>query len=166
MNIPSPNDDLTPERQTNSASGEQKNIEPFPESIYDYADETTYVGILEQSHGQITLTNPLCGDETHLSFQLTPDRRIEKIRHQTNGCELCRASANIMCNALTGANLAQIKEVRSTLQMLLTQNQFALWSSTDLQKLEVFTSIDAINDRKNCVMLPFNALLGAMQVGT
>lgn len=54
--------------------------------------------------------NPICGDQLSLEVRLGDDQRIEEAWFDGKGCAISQAAASILCEAIEGKTLEQLKE--------------------------------------------------------
>ena len=137
----------------------------YQEAIIALAKEALAMPLLDEADVRVTVDNPLCGDRVTLDLLLEDGGRIRKIGNKTRGCLLCQAaSAAIGRNApgRTAADLeAETALLGEALQAGFDQHQAALWPD-----LRVFAPVHRHKSRRDCVLLPFKALLqGLDQAG-
>lgn len=101
--------------------------------------------------------NPLCGDRVILDLRLT-DGRIGAIGHDVRGCLLCEAAAATIATSLTGATLQNARAMIAAATALVREGIPA----DDFVELEIFTPVHGAKSRRDCVLLPFNALEKAL----
>ena len=103
--------------------------------------------------------NPLCGDRIAIYLRLK-DHRIEEASFQGSGCAIAKASASIMTDAIMGHTQA---EARSLCVRIETLMNGANESTTDLGECEALLRIRDYPVRISCAMLPWRALLDALE---
>ena len=103
-------------------------------------------GRLTAPHLSATVDNPLCGDRVTIDLALTDDR-VAAVGHQVRGCLLCEAAAEL---AAAGAAARAIV------------NEGAAAPAGDWSALAVFAPVHDIKSRRDCVLLPFEALAKAL----
>lgn len=133
--------------------------------IVDRARTPLYAGQLEQADVQGEGKNPLCGDKTRVELQMA-DTHISQIRHQTRGCAICLAAADLMAERLTGLTVPQALDLSHRFfAMLVAEPASALNANTDtpaLGPLEAFAPLRAHRARIRCAELPWVALKEAL----
>ena len=97
--------------------------------------------------------NPLCGDEIQLFFKINKGK-ITEVSYQGKNCVYCQASANLLSNNSNGKKVEEMIEVCDCANEFF-KNKSAL--SDNLKKYKELLSSKNIN-RKECILLPFNAL--------
>ena len=107
--------------------------------------------------------NPYCGDAVSVVVALdaTGDR-LEALRCRVEGCELCRASADLMAECLQGRTLREASQLDHDFQWLLSTGT-CVWSADHpLNSLSSFGALQAVPARSSCAALPWQALRQAL----
>ena len=104
--------------------------------------------------------NPLCGDEIQLFFKINKGR-ITKVSYQGKNCVYCQASANLISVNSNGKGVEEMIEVCDCANEYF-KNKGDL--SENLQKYKELLNSKNIN-RKECILLPFNALKKGLSNG-
>ena len=107
------------------------------------------------------MDNPLCGDRVTLDLSIK-DGRIAEIAHHVRGCLLCEASAATIAEHGRGADRATL-EAMSTAARTLDGRGRRL--DPHWQCLEIFRPVHGAKSRRECVLLPFEALKRAASAG-
>jgi nitrogen fixation NifU-like protein len=110
-------------------------------------------GRLPQADASATVDNPLCGDRVTLDLKLA-DGRIAAIGHEVRGCLLCEAAAATIAEFLRGGRAGEIEAVSAAAKRLMKEGHVdPHWPC-----LEIFTPVHNAKSRRDCVLLPFEAL--------
>ena len=117
-------------------------------------------GTLDNPDASETLDNPTCGDRITIQVKLE-DGRITHLNHQNRSCVLCQAAASLMSESAIGREASEISATRDNLQSLLQGE--AVQFTPEWKKLEFFNVVSAHKSRHNCVLLPFDALIKALE---
>ena len=82
----------------------------FRENILDHYKHPRNHGTLE--HPDITFedANPLCGDRIRMDINVR-DGRIDQVRFSGIGCSISRAAASMLCEAVEGKTLEEVKKL-------------------------------------------------------
>lgn len=82
----------------------------YRENILEHYKHPRNRGTLE--HPDITYedANPLCGDRVRMDLQVK-DGRIEQIRFSGVGCSISQAAASMLCEAVEGKTLDEVKQL-------------------------------------------------------
>ena len=97
--------------------------------------------------------NPLCGDEIQLFLKIK-NGKINGISYQGKNCVYCQASANLLSSDSNG------KKVEEMIEVCDCANEFFISKgklSNNLKRYKELLSSKNLN-RKECILLPFNAL--------
>ena len=97
--------------------------------------------------------NPLCGDEIQLFLKINKGK-ITEFSYQGKNCVYCQASANLLSNNSNGKGVEEMIEVCDCANEFFKKKGDL---STNLKKYKELLSSKNIN-RKECILLPFNAL--------
>jgi nitrogen fixation NifU-like protein len=111
-------------------------------------------GRLASAAASITVDNPLCGDRVTLDLEKNGDT-VKAIGHEVKGCLLCEASAATIAVFGQNRSPSELREMALAARALMKDGtpvpeQFA--------GLRVFTPVHATKSRRDCVLLPFEAL--------
>lgn len=111
-------------------------------------------GRLASAAASITVDNPLCGDRVTLDLE-KDEGVVRAIGHEVKGCLLCAAAAATIAQFAPNRSPAALREMATAARALMKEGtpvpeQFAA--------LRVFTPVHASKSRRDCVLLPFEAL--------
>jgi nitrogen fixation NifU-like protein len=111
-------------------------------------------GRLAAAAASITVDNPLCGDRVTLDLE-TSEGTVKAIGHEVKGCLLCAASAATIAAFGQNRSPSELREMAVAAKALMKDGtpvpeRFA--------GLRVFTPVHAAKSRRDCVLLPFEAL--------
>ncbi len=110
----------------------------------------------------VTLDNPLCGDRVTLDVTLA-EGRVAAVGHQVRGCLLCEAAAETIAAQAPGKTAGELEQASAAVQAILTDGASA--PSGEWSTLAVFTPVHRAKSRRDCVLLPFEALGKALGGG-
>lgn len=117
---------------------------------------------LDDADASITLDNPLCGDRVTVALRCDAQGRIIALAHGARGCVLCRAATAVLGANAAGRDMADLLAVRAGLEGQLRDGdpppEDPPWS-----ELAVFTPVASHKSRHDCVLLPFDAALQALE---
>ena len=111
-------------------------------------------GRLADATGSATVDNPLCGDRVTLDLS-TKDGRATEIRHHVRGCLLCEAAAATIAEYGRGADPAMLQAMSGAARALMAEGGPL---DPQWQCLEIFRPVHGAKSRRDCVLLPFEAL--------
>ena len=118
-------------------------------------------GRLPDATSTATVDNPLCGDRVTLDLAVK-DSRIEAIGHHVRGCLLCEAAAATIAEYCRGNGKAELEAMSAAARKLMAEGG-AL--EPRWQCLEIFRPVHQAKSRRDCVLLPFEALKRAASAG-
>ena len=118
-------------------------------------------GRLPDATSSATVDNPLCGDRVTLDLAVK-DGRIAAIGHHVRGCLLCEAAAATIAEHGRGADRATLDAMRDAARMLMAEGGEL---APQWQCLEIFRPVHQAKSRRDCVLLPFEALKRAASAG-
>jgi nitrogen fixation NifU-like protein len=115
-------------------------------------------GRLASAAASVTVDNPLCGDRVTLDLD-TRDGTVKAIGHEVKGCLLCAASAATIAAFGQNRSPSELREMAVAAKALMKDGtpvpeRFA--------GLRVFTPVHSAKSRRDCVLLPFEALSKAL----
>lgn len=117
-------------------------------------------GRLPQPGASATVDNPLCGDRVTLDL-VVEDGKLAAIGHQVRGCLLCEAAAATIAEHCRGTGKAELDAISAAARKLMVEGGEldAAWRC-----LEIFRPVHQAKSRRDCVLLPFEALARAASV--
>ncbi|HEY4161748.1 MAG TPA: iron-sulfur cluster assembly scaffold protein [Dongiaceae bacterium] len=115
-------------------------------------------GRLPAPAASITLDNPLCGDRVTLDLAISGDK-VVAVGHEVRGCLLCEASAATIAEFAAGRQPAELRDMSAAVQALLKEGTSP---PEPFAGLEVFSPVHGSKSRRDCVLLPFEALTQAL----
>lgn len=115
-----------------------QSVDLYNDHILSHFDEPYHKGNLKGATHQLSLRNPVCGDEILLQL-IIKDEKIQQTCFQAEGCIISQAAASILCQHIEGA---QIDEMRN----MNPQDML------DLLKVPLTAT------RQQCGLLPFKTL--------
>lgn len=103
--------------------------------------------------------NPLCGDNVTIYLSMEGDR-INDISFQGSGCAISKASASLLTDSLKGKSKAQVEELFDKVHDLVTTGRV---NGAAIGKLTVFAGVHKFPARVKCAILPWYAVVAAME---
>jgi nitrogen fixation NifU-like protein len=94
--------------------------------------------------------NPLCGDRIHLYF--ADDGSM--LSHESQGCAIMIASAELMADAVAGKDVAQIRQLQAQFEAIVTTGT----QNPALGALNALANISQYRSRIRCATLPWTTL--------
>jgi len=115
---------------------------------------------LDAPDASARVDNPLCGDRVTIDLKLK-DGRITAVGHRVQGCALCEASAALIRENAPGHDAGDLEAVRNHLLAYLEGGD-GNGATLDWKGLESFAPVREFKTRHDCVRLPFDAALKAL----
>ena len=105
--------------------------------------------------------NPLCGDHiwVHLNVE---HNQLTAIQFKGDGCAICKASASMMTQALSGHSLDEVEVIISEFKRLVKGELDPDDGSHHLGRLTIFSGIWQYPARVKCAALAWHAASGAL----
>jgi nitrogen fixation NifU-like protein len=100
--------------------------------------------------------NPMCGDRVHLFLA------GDVVFHESRGCAIMTASADLMADAVAGLSAPQIAQARAAFEALVTSGV----TDPSLGDLNALAGVSAYRSRIRCATLPWTALTAALETRT
>lgn len=134
--------------------------ELYHQAIVALARQARDAARLEAPSASATVSNPLCGDRATLDVTVS-GQAITAIGHKVRGCLLCKAAATVITEAAPGADATDARSVAAQVDAMLKASGKApegAWAA-----LSAFRPVIAHKSRHDCVLLPFQALVAALE---
>jgi len=112
-------------------------------------------GELPEGAAVLQRDNPLCGDRVRLHGEVG-ERALAGLACETRGCQLCLASASMMCEEIEGRALQECVALCSRVLALGAQDGPGVALPGDMHALE---KVRDFPERLRCVTLPWEALM-------
>jgi len=129
----------------------------YRDRVIDHGRSPRHAGVLADASHRATAHNALCGDRVAMTLRLDGEGRIGALRHQSEGCLLCLASASLMAGDVPGLDAAGVADRLRALRAAITQGDGA-----DLGELGALAGVAAHPARHRCVLLPWECLQQAL----
>ena len=105
--------------------------------------------------------NPVCGDKVTITMRLDGRGRIMAFAHETKACVFTQASAAILGEHLLGADEQRVRRLRNEVEAMLVGNGAPGAPFADYAAL---AGVAVHKNRHTCVLLPIDAIIGALSV--
>jgi len=138
-----------------SSADELKQV--YQQTVIEHSREPHHFGRLESATHQAEGFNPLCGDKTRVYLQIENDL-VERISHETSGCAICKASASMMADTVSGQSIATADALIAQTDNMLNGDA----SNKPGLPLESLEGVRAYPSRIKCATLPWRSLQAAM----
>ena len=126
--------------------------------IIKIAADTSNCGINKNSNLIATSKNKFCGDKITIEIEVFKNK-IEKMSYETESCIFCQASASLLSKIIKKANIDNLTDDMNEINMSYKNKKIVL-----KKKYKPFRVLfqQKYKERFNCILLPFNALLKAV----
>lgn len=129
----------------------------YQQVIIDHSKSPRNFRVLDGAHRTAQGRNPLCGDQVTLFLQLEGDV-IRDISFQGSGCAISKASASLLTESLKGRTTGEARVIFERIHALVTHGG----EGANLGKLAVFAGVHRFPARVKCAILPWHAMLAAL----
>jgi nitrogen fixation NifU-like protein len=104
--------------------------------------------------------NPMCGDRVQVWVKLTPDGAIAETGFEARGCEISRASADLMVEAVAGRTPADTRALFARFRDMVKSGDCP--DCAALEPLRPLASVYEYPSRIKCATLAWQALTAAL----
>jgi nitrogen fixation NifU-like protein len=110
--------------------------------------------------------NPMCGDRVQVWVKYAEDGGIAETGFEARGCEISRASADLMVEAVAGHSADETRALFERFRVMAQTGQCPDCDAA-LETLKPLASVHEYPSRVKCATLPWHALVAALdQTGT
>ena len=126
--------------------------------IIKIASDTSNCGIKKKSNLIVTSKNKMSGDKITVEIE-TENNIVKRMFYETEACIFCQASASLLAKIIKKTNIRKLQDDINDInashknKKIVLKKQYKLFKKLFLQKY---------TERFNCILLPFNALLKAV----
>ena len=131
----------------------------YREIILDHYRAPRNRGEIESPTCSADGSNPLCGDQVHVSVELDGDR-IESIRFSGEGCSISQASASMMTEHVLGLDGAHMRAAIDQFQALMLNGEPP--EDSELGDSEALAGVAKFPARVKCALLGWKTLEQAL----
>jgi nitrogen fixation protein NifU and related proteins len=129
--------------------------ELYQSLIMDRSRKPRFAGRLEIFDVEAKGDNPMCGDRVHLFLQ----RDGMKVQHESRGCAIMTASADLMAEAVANKSPAEIQNLRAAFEEMVNTGK----TGSMLGDLNALSGVSEYRSRIRCATLPWSALADAVK---
>ena len=127
--------------------------------IIKIASSSSNVGLTNKYSFKSNLTNSICGDKIKLELT-SKNLKIKSMRYETESCVYCEASASLLAQRIKNLNINSIIKDLNTLKHINKNQKFTF--PTNFKDFKILIHKGNLS-RINCINLPFDAVLKALQ---
>lgn len=136
----------------------------YNEKILDFAANIGQTEKLAAPQAIVTHHSPLCGSRITVELEMAGGK-VVGYSQQVKACALGQASASIFGRHVVGQEAATLRELLKRMRAMLKENAAppdAGFAGGAFQDLEVLTPVREHKARHNAVLLPFEAVVKAI----
>jgi nitrogen fixation NifU-like protein len=122
----------------------------YHDVIMERNRQPRYAGRMPRFDTEAEGENPLCGDRIHVYF--ADDGSV--LSHESQGCAIMIASAELMADAVAGKDATQIRQLRAAFEAVVTTGT----ENPALGALNALANISEYRSRIRCATLPWTTL--------
>jgi nitrogen fixation protein NifU and related proteins len=134
-------------------------VELYQQVILDHSKSPRNFRKLPEANRIAQGYNPLCGDNYTIYAVMDGDV-IKEIAFQGSGCAISKSSASLMTDSLKGKTKAEVKALFDKVHDLITTGRV---NDSGMGKLSVFAGVHKFPARVKCAILPWHAVLAAVE---
>ncbi len=134
----------------------------YQQLIMQRAREPLHAGVVQPADAAAEGSNPFCGDSVRVTVALSPGGGPTRVLHQTRGCAICTASADLMAETVEGLDAAAIRSLFERFDAMLHGSPSES-AASGLGLLDAFENLHEYRSRIRCATLPWAALLDALE---
>ena len=131
----------------------------YNEKILNFAAHIGQTERLADADATVTQHSPLCGSRITVDLKLA-DGRVTAYGQQVRACALGQAAASILGRHIVGQDAATLRRLADTMRTMLKENGPPPGEA--FADLEVLIPVREHKARHNAVMLPFEAVVKAI----
>jgi nitrogen fixation NifU-like protein len=128
--------------------------------IMERARHPLHAGRVEAPQAEAEGNNPMCGDRVRLSLRCDEAGVIIEAAHETRGCAICVASADVLAEAVIGRVGSEMAPLAAEFETMVQTGLVP--EREDFAMLQAFAGVFAYRSRHRCATLPWQALTAAM----
>lgn len=130
----------------------------YQQVILDHSKSPRNFRKLDGANRMAEGKNPLCGDQITLYLQMDGDI-VRDISFQGSGCAISKASASLLTDSLKGKGREEIRRLFDQVREMITTGKV---DGDEVGKLAVFAGVHKFPARVKCAILPWHAMVAAM----
>lgn len=130
----------------------------YSEAILAHARRPAHRGRPEGADLEARGSNPMCGDRIDVFVRLEGGL-VAAAGFEARACEICAASADLMCAAVPGLDLGAVRGMAREVGEMARTGDGAVVA----EELRPLSAVHEYPSRTRCVTLPWSALVEAME---
>lgn len=105
--------------------------------------------------------NPMCGDRVTVWLKLAADGTIAETGYDARGCEISKASADLMVEAVQGHSPADTRAMFNRFRTMVQGGECP--ACAEFEPLKPLAAVHAYPSRIKCATLPWHAMVAALE---
>jgi len=134
----------------------------YQEVILDHNKRPRNFGVLPDANRRALGHNPLCGDRLTLYLKLDSDR-VAGVSFEGSGCAISKASASLMTDAVKGKSIAEVRDLFTRFQTMVTLPLEQEIDTEGMGKLAALGGVRTFPVRIKCASLAWHTLKAALE---
>jgi nitrogen fixation NifU-like protein len=134
-------------------------LELYQQVILDHSKTPRNFRKLEGANRVAQGYNPLCGDN-YTIYALIEGDVVKDLAFQGSGCAISKSSASLLTEALKGKTKTEVKALFDKVHEMITSGKV---DESGMGKLAVFAGVHKFPARVKCAILPWHAVLAAVE---
>lgn len=131
----------------------------YQQLILDHSKSPRNFRKMEGANRKAEGKNPLCGDQITLYLRMEGDV-IKDISFQGSGCAISKASASLLTDSLKGKSRHEVIDLFEKIHDMVTTGKAG---GEAIGKLAVFAGVHKFPARVKCAILPWHAMIAAVE---
>lgn len=132
----------------------------YNEAILSHSRAPRHGQRLAAFDGSAKGDNPMCGDRITV-FVRRENGGVAEAGFEARGCELTRASADLMCEAVAGASPEAVRRMAGDVEAMARTGRCEACGA-GMEALRPLSAVHEFPSRVRCVTLPWAALVAAL----
>ena len=132
----------------------------YNEAILSHSRAPRHGARLPAFDGSAKGDNPMCGDRITV-FVRRDGGAVAEAGFEARGCELTRASADLMCEAVAGVSPDAVRRMAGEVEAMARTGRCEACEA-DMEALRPLSAVHEFPSRVRCVTLPWAALVAAL----
>ena len=134
----------------------------YQEVILDHNKRPRNFGAMTDADRRALGHNPLCGDRLVVYLKLDGDR-VAGVSFEGSGCAISKASASLMTDAIKGKTVAEVRDLFTRFQAMVTMPMEQEVDEASMGKLAALAGVRSFPVRVKCASLAWHTLKAALE---
>ena len=134
----------------------------YQEVILDHNKRPRNFGAMAEFDRRALGHNPLCGDRLVVYLKLDGDR-VAGVSFEGSGCAISKASASLMTDAIKGKTVAEVRDLFTRFQAMVTMPMEQEVDEASMGKLAALAGVRSFPVRVKCASLAWHTLKAALE---